>query len=62
MQLFSTLLSLNLCGPGDRGHSINKLGSEENVGVVEHSVLERDHDELAVLEVVFQHLADVLSV
>ena len=48
--------------PGDCGDTINKLCLEENVGVVEHSVLQRDNYELRVSEVRAQHLADVLGV
>ena len=47
---------------GDRRHAVDELGLEENVSVVEHAILERDHDELRVSEVGAQHLADVLGV
>ncbi len=54
------LLSLN--GARDGGHPVHKLGAEEDVGVVEHPVLERDDDELGAPEVGLQHVADVLGV
>lgn len=42
--------------------SIDKLRAEEHVGVLEHALLERHDDELRVLEVVFDHRANILCV
>lgn len=42
--------------------AINELGLEENIGIVEHAVFERDYDELGMFEVGFNHLTDVLGV
>ena len=46
--------------PGNSGDSVHKLGFEEDVGVVEHAVLERDNDELGTVEMAPQHLTNVL--
>ena len=35
---------------------------EENISILEHAVFKRDHDELRMFKVSFQHLSDVLSV
>mmetsp|Transcript_761 Transcript_761/g.2465 ORF Transcript_761/g.2465 Transcript_761/m.2465 type:complete len:274 (+) Transcript_761:1157-1978(+) len=43
-------------------NAIHKLGPEEDVGVVEHPLLERHDDELRVGEVALEHRADVLRV
>ena len=53
---------LVLSGPAHSGHTVHELGPEEDVGVVEHAVLEGHHDELGVLEVGLQHVPDVLGV
>ena len=53
---------LALDGTGHSGHPVNELGAEQDVGVVEHAVLERDHDELGALEVGLEHVANVLGV
>ena len=39
-----------LCVARDGGHAVDKLGLEQHVGVVEHTVLQGDHDELAAEE------------
>lgn len=54
--------ALVLGGSAHRGHPVHELRPEEHVGVIEHAVLEADHDELRVLEVVLEHLSDVLRV
>ena len=59
-KLFSLVCS-DFC-PRDCGHSVDELGPEQNVGVVEHAVLERHHDELGALEVGLEHVANVLGV
>jgi hypothetical protein len=53
---------LALDGTGHRGHPVHKLGAEENVGVVEHAVLEGHDYELGAPEVGLEHVADVLGV
>ncbi len=58
--LLSLILWLN--GARDGGHPVHKLGAEEDVGVVEQPVLERDDDELGAPEVGLQHVANVLGV
>ena len=40
---------------------IDKFGAENDIGIVKHSLLERDHKELGVLEVILEHAANVLS-
>ena len=46
--------------PGHRGHSIHKPGLEENVCVIEHTVLQRNNDELRTTKMAPQHLTDIL--
>ena len=53
---------LRLNGAGDGGHAVHKLGAKEDVGVVEHPVLEGDDDELGAPEVGLEHVANVLRV
>ena len=48
--------------PGNRGHSINKLSPEDNIGIVKHPFLEGDNDELRTSEVCLQHLSNVLQI
>ena len=43
-KLFSLVCS-DFC-PRDCGHSVDELGPEQNVGVVEHAVLQGNDDEL----------------
>ena len=47
---------------GDSRHAIDELRLEQDVSVVEHPVLEGNHDELRMLEVCSEHLTDVLCV
>ena len=49
-------------GARDGRDAVHKLGAEDDVGVAEHALLERDHDELGVGEVRFDHAPDVLRV
>ena len=44
------------------GHTVDKLCAKEDVGIVEHAVLERDDNELGVLEVSLEHEPDILRV
>ena len=37
---------LYLSGSAHSGHAVNEFGAEEDIGIVEHTILERDHDEL----------------
>ena len=46
--------------PGNSGDSVHKLGFEEDIGIVEHAVLERDNDELGTVEMAPQHLTNIL--
>lgn len=48
--------------PCDGGYTIHKLCLVENIGIIEHAVLERDNDELRFSEVGAKHLPDVLCV
>mmetsp|Transcript_126419 Transcript_126419/g.307199 ORF Transcript_126419/g.307199 Transcript_126419/m.307199 type:complete len:273 (+) Transcript_126419:101-919(+) len=48
--------------PGHSRNTIHKLGAEDNVGVVEHPLLERHHNELRLAEMCPQHGANVLRV
>ena len=47
---------------GDGRDAIHKLGPEDDVGVAEHALLQRHHDELGVGEVRLDHAPDVLRV
>ena len=47
----SAELALARGGAGDSADAIDKFGAEEDVGIVEHALLERDYDELRFLEV-----------
>ena len=49
-------------GARDGGHAIHELGAEDDVGVAEHALLERDHNELGVGEVRLDHPPNVLGV
>ena len=49
-------------GACDGGHAVHELGAEDDVGVAEHALLERDHDELGVGEVRLDHAPNVLGV
>ena len=42
--------------------AVHKLGAEDDVGVAEHALLERDHNELGVGEVRLDHAPNVLGV
>jgi hypothetical protein len=42
----SDLLSLLRNCSSNGGHAIDELGAEQNVGIIEHAVLQRDHNEL----------------
>ena len=46
--------------PGHCGHSVHKPGLEENVCVIEHTVLQRNNDELRTAKMAPQHLTDIL--
>ena len=59
--LFSGHILLVGC-PAHSGHAINKLGAEQDVGIVEHTVLQGHNNELWMLEVGLQHVTDVLGV
>ena len=49
-------------GPRDRRHSVDELGPEQDVGVVEHPVLQRHDDELEKkMKVIFNRWARFLS-
>lgn len=75
--LYSLFLLLHARRPDYRGHAVYKLRSEQNVGVVEHAILQGHYQELGPLEVGLQparrqwlgqlarngsHCADVLGV
>lgn len=48
-------------GAPDGADAVDKLRPEDDVGVVEHAFLERDHDELARAEMGLEHGANVLE-
>ena len=47
---------------GDGRDPVDEFGAEDDVGIVEHALLEAHHDELTLGEVGFDHVPDVLSV
>lgn len=51
---------LVLCGPRYSRHSVDELGAEQHVGVIEHAVLQGNNDELGLFEMRLQHVSDVL--
>ena len=49
-------------GPGDRRDAIEEFGAEDDVGIVEHTLLQGDHNELGIREVLPDHASNVLCV
>ena len=49
-------------GARDGRDAIHELGAEDDIGVIEHALLQGDHDELRVREVGLDHVPDVLRV
>ena len=47
--------------PGDCRDTIHKLGSKDNIGIVEHALLQGHHYELRVGEVGLDHPPNILS-